>query len=85
MKSKVNWRAVRSDVAQMPWNAIVRRPVMVEVLDAELGKIIEDMVLSVKDRRRFCDETWFDELCGAAFQPKQAVYHRWRSFRTPAK
>ena len=31
LKSRLTWRAVRSDVAQMPWVAIVRSPVMVDV------------------------------------------------------
>ena len=47
MKSKVNWRAVRSDVAQMPWDVIVRGPVMVDVLDSELGMIINVGVPSI--------------------------------------
>ena len=41
LKSRVNWRAVCSDVAQMPWGVNVRSPVMVDVLDVEIGRIIE--------------------------------------------
>ena len=52
LKSRVNWRAVRSDVAHMPWGAIVRSPVMVDVLNKELGRIIEVRVPSVKDNTR---------------------------------
>mgnify|MGYP006897223835 CR=1 FL=1 len=64
--------------------AIVRSPVMVDVLDEELGRIIELRVLSVKVRRRSGDEQWFDELCMADFRRKQAAYHRWRSLSAPA-
>ena len=49
---------------------------MVDVLDAELSRIIEVRVPSVKVRRLSGDEPWFDELCRAAFRRKQAVYHR---------
>ena len=48
LKSRVNCRAVLSYVAQMTWGAIVRSLVMVDVLDAELGRIIEFRVPSVK-------------------------------------
>ena len=41
LKSRVNWRAIRSDVAQMPWGVIVGSPIMVDVLDAELERIIK--------------------------------------------
>ena len=67
----------------MPWGAIVRSAVMVDVLDAELGRIIEVRVPSIKVRKRSGDEPWFDELCRAAFRRKQAAYHRWRSLRIP--
>ena len=56
LKSTVNWRAVRLDVAQMLWGVIVRSSVMVDVLDAELSRIIEVGVTSVKVRRRSGDE-----------------------------
>ena len=36
----MNWRVDRSDVARIPWGEIVRSPIMVDVLDAELGEII---------------------------------------------
>ena len=55
LKSRVNWRAVRSDVAQMPWGVIVRSPVMVDVLNAELDRIIEVKAPSIKVRRRSGD------------------------------
>ena len=41
MKSRVNWRTVRSSVVRMPCGVIFRSPVRVDVLDAELGRIIE--------------------------------------------
>ena len=72
----MNWRAERTDVAQMTWSAIVRSPVMVDVLDAKLGRIIEVRVSSVKVRRRSGDRPWFDYLHRTAFPPKQAAYHR---------
>ena len=68
----------------MPWGAIVRSPVMVGVLVAELGRIIEDRVLSVKVRRGSSNEPWFYDLCSNTFRKKQAAYHSWRSSRTPA-
>ena len=40
LKSSVNWRVVRSDVAQMLWGVIVRSTVMIDILDAELGGIV---------------------------------------------
>ena len=51
LKSTVNWRAVRLDVARVTWGAIVRSLVMVDVLDVELGRIIEVIVPSIKVRR----------------------------------
>ena len=57
---------------------VVRSPVMADLLDAELGRIIEFTVPSIKVKRRSCDEPWFDELCKIAFRRKQAAYHRWR-------
>ena len=69
----------------MPWEAIVRSPIMVDVLDAELGRIIEVKVPSIKVRRYSGDEPWLDELCRAAFRSKKAAYHRWWSVRTPAR
>ena len=68
----------------MNYGAIFCSPVMVDVLNTELGRIIEVRVPSVKVRRRSCDEPWFDELCRAAFRRKQAAHHRWMSLRTPA-
>ena len=62
LKSRVNWRAVCSAVAQMPWGVIVRCPLMFDVLDEELGRIIEVRVLSIKVRRHSGDELRFDEL-----------------------
>ena len=67
----------------MPWAVIVRSPVMVDVLDAELDRIVRVRDLRIKVRRRSWDEPWFDELCRAAFWRKQAAYHRWRSLRIP--
>ena len=40
----------------MPWGDIV------DVLEAEFGRIIEVRVPSIKVRRRSGDESWFDEL-----------------------
>ena len=40
--------------------AIVQSPVMVDVLDEELGRIIEVGVPSVKVRRLSGDEPWFN-------------------------
>ena len=70
LKSRVNWRTVSSDVAQMPWGAIVFSPVMVDDLDAEIGRIIEVRVPSIKVRWRSGDEPWFDELYRATFSAK---------------
>ena len=57
---------------------------MVDVLNQELGRIIEIRVPNVTVRRRSGDEPWFDELCCAVFRRMQAAYHRYRCFRTPA-
>ena len=67
LESRENWRAVRLDVAQMPWGVIVRSPVMVVVLVAELGRIVIVRVPSIKVRMRSGDDPWFDELCSTAF------------------
>ena len=67
LTSIVNCRVVRSDVAQMPLGVIACSPVMVDVLDVELGRIIEVRVTSTKVRGRSGDESWFDELCMTAF------------------
>ena len=63
---------------------LCHNPDMVDVLNAELGRINGVRVPSVIFRRRSGNEHWFDELCRATFQHKQADYHRWRSLRTPA-
>ena len=56
LKSRVNWQNIRSTVAQMPWGAIVRSPVMVDVLDVKLGRIVRDHVPRIEVRRRSGDE-----------------------------
>ena len=54
----------------MPCGAVVHSHVMVDVLDAELGRVIEVRVLSIKFRKRSVDVPWFDKLCRAAFWRK---------------
>ena len=54
LKSRVNWQVVRSDVAQMPWGVIIHSPVIGDVLDTELGKIIR--IPSIEAKRRSGDE-----------------------------
>ena len=76
LKPKVNWRAVYSDVAQMHWCAIVRSPVTVDVLEADLCGIIGVKVSSIEDRRQPGDKLWFYEFCKAPFRRKQARDHR---------
>ena len=67
----------------MPWGAIVRSPVFVDVLDAELCRIARVQVRCIKVWRQSSDEPWFDELCRAAFRHKQVAYpHYWKSFQT---
>ena len=68
----------------MPRCVIVRSPVMVDVLDAVLGRIVRVSVSSNKVGMRPGEEPWFDELCRTAFLRKQADYHRWRRLRSPA-
>ena len=46
---------------------------LVDVLDAELGRIIEVRVAGIKVRRRSGDEQCFDDFCRAAFPRKQAA------------
>ena len=41
MKSKVNWRAVHSDVAQIFWGVIVYRPVMADNLVMQIERIVK--------------------------------------------
>ena len=55
-------------VALMSWGAIVRSPVMVDVLDAVLGRIVRVRVPRIEGRRRSGDEPWFGELCRTAFR-----------------
>ena len=40
LKFRVIWRAVRLDVAQMPWDVIGRRSVMMDILNVELNRIV---------------------------------------------
>ena len=79
LKPRVNWRPVRSDVEQMPWGAIACSPVMVDILDAVLVRIIDVRIPRIEVRMHSGDDPWFDELRRAVFQHKQAAYHRWRS------
>ena len=63
LKSRMNWRAVRSDIAQMPWGVIVRSPVMVQFfLVWSLVGLSEVRFISIKVRSRSGDE-----LCLGAF------------------
>ena len=55
----------------MLWGVIVCSSVIVDFLDAELGKIVRVRVLRIKVRRRSVDELWLDELCRAASRSKQ--------------
>ena len=57
---------------------------MIDVLDAELCRIIEVRVPSIKVRRRSGDEPWMDELYRASFRRKQAAFHRWWSLTSLA-
>ena len=68
----------------MPWGVIDRSSVLVDVLDAEFGRIIRVRVPRLKVKRQSGDKPGFSELYRAAFRRKQAVYHRWMSLRTPA-
>ena len=65
------------DIAQVSWVAIYHSPVLVDDLDAELGRIDRVRVPNIEVRRRSGDETWFDELYTTPFRS-------WRSFRSPA-
>ena len=61
----------------MTWGFIVRNPVMVDVLDEELGRIVRLQDPLIKVRRRSGDESWFDEHCWTTSRS-------WRSKRTHA-
>ena len=65
----------------MPWGVIGRSPVVVDVLDTKLRRIVRVLVYRIRVRRS-CDEPLFDELCRASFYVKQAANQHWRSFRT---
>ena len=46
-KPTVDWRAVRSYVARMSWSVFVRSNVVIDVLNAELEKIITVRVSNI--------------------------------------
>ena len=66
MKSRVDWQVVRSDVVCIPWFGrcmyTVRSPVAFDVSDAILRRIFRVRFISIKVRRRYGDEPWFNEL-----------------------
>ena len=59
LKARVKRRTTRM-LQQMPWFAIVRSPVMVDVIETELGRIIRVRVSRIKVTRGSSDEPWFD-------------------------
>ena len=59
----------------MLWGVIVCSPVMIDVLDAELGRIVRVRVPRIKVTRKSGDGSWFSELCQTAFRRKQVGCH----------
>lgn len=77
LKSRVNWNGVRAALLGIRWGPLFRSPTMIDVLDDQLNRIIEQFVPFVTIRKRMGDSPWFDAECRLSFELKQSAYYRW--------
>ena len=77
LKSRINWGAVRDDLAALPWSEIVKNEALVEELDRHLVGIVRARAPSKMIRLRSLDKPWFANDCRRAFDRKIASHRRW--------
>lgn len=83
LKSRANWEAMSNEVQAIVWREVFGHESPVDKLNSIVSDIISRHIPSKVIKMRSNDRPWFSDECRAAFNRKQAAYHRWARNRTP--
>ena len=82
LKSRGNWRGIRSDLSNLNWPDFYHLEDPIEPLSAAIIEIIDRHVPSRVLTFRNKDKAWFNDDCRRAYLEKQEAYNLWKRNRS---